>query len=500
MDPPNFSELTKEQKSKKSKLKRDLSMYVLLQESTKVKDVPQILQLFHKFKNVKIIQNTQLITNSPAQEKIKAAIRDCKAFNQGNIAQLKKVMSQLLEEMPLSYCSYPNVLKLSLMNDDPNGSTSSQNFECLILPMNEKSTKGTEIDLIKHLNNCIEQDLIDAIIMKGQRMASKYSKGEPLEKKMKMTEDLPEKGKLSKPNETYKVFKTQKTVGHSIFEKIKSKMEIKKFDGAKALILLPGNQTALQTQTEERMKAAIEHYNNKFDFGINPLNPESIHVVRLVCVKGSPSKKFKHIWSSFLDSSDKNPNIFHLVVHDECHWAAGKTQSCSKLLFKDGKDYHLKEGKLKLNLFTLMVSATPYNFFPDAAIDKSDIVIWRQELRSKNVKCEYKSLSELRNDVKIKSESSSTSMDSQMDCFVAQTQNGFSKAFICVLSQYVEAIFSLQQNLNPISNHVSKYVEDCYKKNKLIVIRIGSAFNGSSQICVAQKVLCEAIKRSELNI
>ena len=50
MDLPNSSELTKEQKSKKSKLKRDLSMYVLLQESTKVKDVQQILQLIHKVK------------------------------------------------------------------------------------------------------------------------------------------------------------------------------------------------------------------------------------------------------------------------------------------------------------------------------------------------------------------------------------------------------------------------------------------------------------------
>ena len=89
--------------------------------------------------------------------------------------------------------------------------------------MDEKSTKGTEIDLIKHLNNCIEQDLIDAIIMKGQRMASKYSKGEPLEKKMKMTEDLPEKANCPNPMKHTRFLKLKKLLDILFLRRLKAK-------------------------------------------------------------------------------------------------------------------------------------------------------------------------------------------------------------------------------------------------------------------------------------
>ena len=109
----------------------------------------------------------------------------------------------------------------------------------------------------------------------------------------------------------------------------------------------------------------------------------------------------------FLHSAKNNPNILHLVVHDECHWAAGveqasyeflgfgKGNACKSVDCRDGKctsdncknsdccpDYHILEGGDPLpNLFTLMVSATPYNFFAADWLKKeNNILDWFKEV------------------------------------------------------------------------------------------------------------------------
>jgi hypothetical protein len=46
--------------------------------------------------------------------------------------------------------------------------------------------------------------------------------------------------------------------------------------------------------------------------------------------------------------------------------------------FQDNGDYHLYNGGQMLNLLTLMVSATPYNFFTSSVLQADDLPMWNE--------------------------------------------------------------------------------------------------------------------------
>jgi len=139
-------------------------------------------------------------------------------------------------------------------------------------------------------------------------------------------------------NEPCIVYPSQEFIGKKVHEIITFKLsknlppsETLSFKGVTCILLLP-DRKSIENQTKERLLKAMEYYRKRFGFDFQP----SIQVARI----NQLAKEMKSIWTSFIESAIKNTDVLHIIVHDECHWAAGKNQSSYKFLGFENGDYH----------------------------------------------------------------------------------------------------------------------------------------------------------------
>jgi SAM-dependent methyltransferase len=292
---------------------------------------------------------------------------------------------------------------------------------------------------------------------------------------------------------------TQEAIAHELYKRIKAKL--KKFDGIdlekefedfEFLVLLP-NRCSLEEQTMERIKKKFTKKNH----------PEK-HVIR-ICPN---STELQSKWKKFLQRAEENTKTFFLVIHDECHWAAGKSGTITFLGFDKG-DYHYQNGKLLPNLFTLMVSATPYNFFPH--LKARDILYWNKHLKDAKLENTYQGLSHFR-EGKENCKMLSTALEmgtwwgKNQAHFDPLIRNGFTKEYILVLLEYCTSISvvadpnitsSLTSSLTP---DVKQCVEECIQQNMQIIVRLDAAFDEVRPTEVAKIVLQKVIDASQQEI
>jgi hypothetical protein len=123
-----------------------------------------------------------------------------------------------------------------------------------------------------------------------------------------------------------RTYETQKLIGTRLFQMIVEKLNatnscsteeelFKKFDDFKLLILLP-NIVSLEKQTQNRLIQLKDEfkdvtYSDQFD-----------SIVRINMRNNEMVEK----WNTFIRSAQTNIKTFHLIIHDECHWGAGKGQ------------------------------------------------------------------------------------------------------------------------------------------------------------------------------
>ena len=203
-----------------------------------------------------------------------------------------------------------------------------------------------------------------------------------------MPEDLGCLRKEAKP----KAFHDQTLVGAKLLETMKKKLNLdekicrKKLDSVTFVYLVP-NRISLEDQTKERVKNFFEELN---------LKKADDMVIRIV-----PSKSMKEKWSNFTEKVRTNPKTLFIVIHDECHYAAGHGKITSEFLgfgkcvpddcksekCKDSncrkseclsQDYHFENGEIIPNLFTVMVSATPYSFLVIPKVTSDHIINWKE--------------------------------------------------------------------------------------------------------------------------
>ena len=97
--------------------------------------------------------------------------------------------------------------------------------------------------------------------------------------------------------------------------------------------------------------------------------------------------EFKRQWNKFIFDAKINKNKLYLVIHDECHWASGKTQSAFEFMGFSNGDYRFTGDNKEIlpNLFTLMVSATPYNIYT-LIKDKTKVLNWKDIIKKEREK------------------------------------------------------------------------------------------------------------------
>jgi hypothetical protein len=297
------------------------------------------------------------------------------------------------------------------------------------------------------------------------------------------------------------IFPQQEKIGDGIFQMILSKLGFDsdlslktKFKDFKFLILLP-KFVSLEKQTKARIKR--EESLNKDD---------AISIVR-ICTSSS---EMKEKWKNFIVEAKTNEEVFYLIIHDECHWAAGHKQEAYNFLGFDKGDYHFHEENILPNLFTLMVSATPYNFLTIESIQEH-ILNWSYFLKENGVTNDYNGITSLRVEQKIKpgiirNTSKNANWKEDMYAhFSSAILNGFSEEFICCLLDYHTALHTQSnqegnQCKNPSNEIVTQSIEKCIKENRLIVVRLESAFDEIRQSEVAKQVIEEAIKKQNLQL
>ena len=247
-------------------------------------------------------------------------------------------------------------------------------------------------------------------------------------------------------NKVLSFYESQKIIGEclykAIIEKLKesnkfsSDKELKdSYDDFKFLILLP-DRTSLEYQTKSCLVEVQKRFSNCW------IDDEDLkRVIRI-----SRNREFQKEWDDFITEAKRNTKKLYLVIHDECHWASGKTQSAFKFMgFSDG-DYHFTGVNKEIlpNLFTLMVSATPYNIYT-LIKDKTKVLNWkdiikkeRKQLALNGEESTYYGLSELRKQKKIISDNSINS--GKNDEYDILTMNGIRLEFIHVLRDYLDAL------------------------------------------------------------
>jgi hypothetical protein len=305
--------------------------------------------------------------------------------------------------------------------------------------------------------------------------------------------------KSKKPKlEKEKTHDTQKSIAEELYRRIKAKLKQfdnidleKEFEDFKFIILLP-NRLSLEEQTIERIQ---EKFGSK-------TNSEK-NVIR-IC---PGSKDLQKKWEKFIQSARTTPKTFFLVIHDECHSAAGTNGTFKFLYFGQG-DYHYQKEmlleKLLPNLFTVMVSATPYNFF--AHLNPEDILYWNQHLKETRLPNTYQGLTDFRKGTEnCKMLSTTSEMSSwwekNQESFSPMNQNGFSKEFILVLLDYCTAISDCANQDQavkwvssfPSTPEVNNCVEQCLHQNKQIIVRLVAAFDEINSTEVSQIVLQKVI-------
>ena len=324
--------------------------------------------------------------------------------------------------------------------------------------------------------------------------------------------------KTSKKENGKTFYPNQEEIGSKLKDLIEEKLrrtnsELSNFEGFEFLLLLP-DRVSLEKQSKDRLKKAKDNLEESH------LKDEDIDNVIRINKRSTPMTKR---WDEFLQSARSNPNILHLVVHDECHWAAGAGQASYEFLgFGNGEncksadcragkcasdncrksaccpDYHTQKGRgLLPNIFTLMVSATPYNFFAaDWLKEKNNILDWIGLVSAGN----YKGLKALKDEDKIISDNTVEKEPIPGDLKPLQL-NGFSNEFILVLIDYMKALLDYK---NPAaSQHESKTQESvrrCIEEKKLIAVRLAKAKKNIRQSQLAQKVLTATIKHLQLNV
>ncbi len=305
---------------------------------------------------------------------------------------------------------------------------------------------------------------------------------------------------------------TQEAIAEELYERIKVKLNTSKnidlenkFEDFEFLILLP-DRVSLEVQIIERIKLMFKKKDTS-----------KINVVR-ICPN---SAELQEKWNSFVQKARSNSETLFLVIHDECHYAAGSTISTStenssdsskeekkpkntfEFLGFDKGDYHDHNGQLLPNLFTLMVSATPYNFFPH--LKPQHILYWNAHLKDFKIENTYQGLSDFRNgtnNCKMKSNFPEMSAwwETNQQYFASMIQNGFTTEFILVLLDYSIAIanvgdLNLSHGLTfPLTTEVEECVEECISQNKQIIVRLERAFDGVRPTQVAKKVLQKVIE------
>ena len=225
------------------------------------------------------------------------------------------------------------------------------------------------------------------------RLINEIVQGEnhPMPQKLmiqQMPEDLGSLKKEAKP----KAFHDQTLVGAKLLETMKKKLNPdgedlqKSFDSFTFVYLVP-NRISLEDQTKKRVKNFFEELKMK---KVDDM------VIRIV-----PSKSMKEKWSNVTEKVRTNPKTLFIVIHDECHYAAGHGKITSEFLgfgkcipddckskkCKDSncrkseclsQDYHFENGEIIPNLFTVMVSATPYSFLVIPKVTSDHIINWKE--------------------------------------------------------------------------------------------------------------------------
>ena len=269
-------------------------------------------------------------------------------------------------------------------------------------------------------------------------------------------------------------------VGDVILELIRKKLSKAGNDpkpqitNCKFSILVP-NRISLQEQTKSRLKDV-----RKKVTGSKISEEDEDNIIRI-----NTSKAAKENWKESVEKNHLNAETLNLIIHDECHWAAGKDKVTDKLLNQSGNDYHVdSEGDPLSNVFTLMVSATPYNFLVLDQIQDENFISWKKICPSET----YIGLNKLFKDGKIKSEQRDGT-EEILETFKLLTLNGFTEGFILLLHDFVSAL----RNPNEANTFTQDLINKCKKQNT-IVIRLGSAFCKVRELEVAKQVLTVASK------
>ena len=378
--------------------------------------------------------------------------------------------------------------------------------QLLVLNSNCSKSKSLVCSLQKELGEIIERESIQHIlqILNVPSTRNEVENASKTHTKRKSeNQRLGEKSKQQKvEKETEETtYETQEAIAEGLYKQIKAKLKEfdkieldKYFEDFEFLIVLP-NKISLEKQTIERIK-------KKFP---KKRNPEK-SVIR-IC----PTSTFlQDKWKKFLQRAKASPTTFFLVIHDECHWAAG-TVSTSKFLGFDQGDYHYPDGQLLPNLFTLMVSATPYNFFTSPHLKPEDILYWNTHLQDAKIKNNYQGLTHFREgNENCKMLSTSSVMDTwwekNKDSFAAMLQNGFTKEFILVLLEYCTSISTAANRCHTnsfslsVTPEVKKCVQKCIHQNKQIIVRLEAAFDEVRPTEVAKICLQAVIDESKQEV
>ncbi len=306
------------------------------------------------------------------------------------------------------------------------------------------------------------------------------------------------------PRDKSPFYPEQRSVGETLLQRVSKKVKIqdRKFENFTFVFLVP-DRKSLEEQTKERANRDLPSICKENDPNLDDI------VIRI----NTKSVEMKDKWSNVMEKVKENPNTLFIIIHDECHWAAGhgkgaatfmgfgkcdpekchkgtcKSQSCLKSECKS-QDYHFNdEVKIIPNLFTIMVSATPFNHLVIPDITKNHIVDWKAVIKNqrgkKKISNSYQGLTELRRQKKIKS-------------FTTEINtlriNGFSHQLIGVLVEYASALSGSPCPNNDIFN----LVKECVEKKKLIVLRVSKASNKLAECILAVNVLKRAAKEGNI--
>ena len=188
--------------------------------------------------------------------------------------------------------------------------TLDRRIECRLIMVNAGSSKEPNT-LKQKLGKLVE----DFAIKSFEDIIPKWS---PPVKAPKVTPTPYQQGR--------KTYESEKVIGREMMrilaEKLKTRNAVldeealfKKFTDFKFLILLP-NIISITKQTKARLEALKTEYHDFF-FG----DPDE-QIIRI----DPRIKEMKSTWDKFIKSAKANKKILHLIIHDECHWAAGKGQ------------------------------------------------------------------------------------------------------------------------------------------------------------------------------